>query len=450
MRILLLATVFLLFHDVDNEMCRTSLHQDQRSWMSTKTGYRQLVSRLDDGDHDNNGEQCSPVHLWTIVRHGTRYPSKDAILLMKEDLPRLRDMIVNSENSQLCDTDMELLRNWSVEIETEWSKNLHVEGEKEMILLGERWLNRYPELLSQYEPSVYRLRSTDTQRSLKSGESFITGLWSRVAVSQATWHVSASGHDPLIRFYKLCDKWVKDVKKNKVANRERDQFEQSEAMLEVARTTSELLGVEVTLRELDMMYVMCNFDLAWHPSQVSPWCRMFSDHDLKVMEYREDLEYYWIDGPGHNINSEPACVLIKDVLETFTNISNGSLKLNGTFYFTHSGTILKLLAHLNLFTDTEPLTSENFHKMEDRKWRTSKIGPFGANVAFVLQQCAESGFNVGLFVNENLTLLPGCDSMWCPLSKFIENFHNIENCDLEEICFKDDMSDSVEVPDDKY
>ena len=60
----------------------------------------------------------------------------------------------------------------------------------------------------------------------------------------------------------------------------------------------------------------------------------------------------------------------------------------GTFYFTHSGTILKFLAFLKLYRDPEPLTSDNFDRLKDeRLWRTSRIDAFGSNVAFVLKSC---------------------------------------------------------------
>lgn len=35
------------------------------------------------------------------------------------------------------------------------------------------------------------------------------------------------------------------------------------------------------------------------------------------MAYREDLEYFWKDGYGHEVNYEQACVPIQDLLEYF-------------------------------------------------------------------------------------------------------------------------------------
>lgn len=53
-------------------------------------------------------------------------------------------------------------------------------------------------------------------------------------------------------------------------------------------------------------------------------------------------------------------------------------------YFAHSGTLLKMLAHLGLYGGDETLTAENYERNVDRKWRTSLIDSFGSNLAFVL------------------------------------------------------------------
>ena len=180
----------------------------------------------------------------------------------------------------------------------------------------------------------------------------------------------------------------------------------------------------------------------------SPWCRVFTDHQLSVMEYREDLEYFWIDGPGFDINGDQACVLVNDALKTFQNIAAGNNQSRGTFYFSHSGTLLKLLAFLNVFEDQEQLRSDNFKQMDRRQWRTSKIGPFGGNVAFVLQKCDDE-YKIGLYVNEVLTTIPGCDD-WCPLTRFLSLFPLLEQCNFHEMCDKPEDEDIFNVPDDKY
>ena len=175
---------------------------------------------------------------------------------------------------------------------------------------------------------------------------------------------------------------------------------------------------------------------------------MFTDHQLNVMEYREDLEYFWIDGPGFQINGDQACVLVNDALKTFQNIAAGKSQSRGTFYLSHSGTLLKLLAFLNVFEDEEQLRSDNFKQMDRRRWRTSQIGPFGGNIAFVLQKCEEE-YKIGLFVNEVLTAIPGCDD-WCSLTRFLSLYPVLEQCKFDEMCDKPDNEEIINVPDDKY
>lgn len=53
-------------------------------------------------------------------------------------------------------------------------------------------------------------------------------------------------------------------------------------------------------------------------------------------------------------------------------------------YFTHSGTLLKLMAHIGLNKDEEHLTANNFPMMSNRKFKTSKIDSFATNLAFIL------------------------------------------------------------------
>ena len=64
---------------------------------------------------------------------------------------------------------------------------------------------------------------------------------------------------------------------------------------------------------------MCRFDTAWNYQTVtsSPWCNVFSNSDLQVLEYAEDLQNYWKDGYGYPLNYEQACPVLKDLITNF-------------------------------------------------------------------------------------------------------------------------------------
>lgn len=61
-----------------------------------------------------------------------------------------------------------------------------------------------------------------------------------------------------------------------------------------------------------MLYGLCAFEHSILSS--SPWCAAFYTEDMKVLEYYQDLKYYWQYGYGHSINYEQSCNLVKDLI----------------------------------------------------------------------------------------------------------------------------------------
>lgn len=150
------------------------------------------------------------------------------------------------------------------------------------------------------------------------------------------------------------------------------------------------------------MYQACGFETAWNKVTKSPWCSVFTENELKVLEYAEDLKYYWQDGYGHSLSYDQACPAFKDMITFLEKLvfivfllkkrttiifiycsREEHKKVN--VYFTHSGTILKIIAHIGIYKDKTHLTVNNFDKMVNyRKWRTGLIDAFASNLAFVL------------------------------------------------------------------
>ena len=50
---------------------------------------------------------------------------------------------------------------------------------------------------------------------------------------------------------------------------------------------------------------MCRYETAWEPFSDTrpPWCALFSEQDLALFEFAEDLKYYYHEGPGFEITS---------------------------------------------------------------------------------------------------------------------------------------------------
>jgi len=230
------------------------------------------------------------------------------------------------------------------------------------------------------------------------------------------------------------------VKDNPEATKEKKLFEQTDEFQSMIKSVSNRLGYEETLNitVIDMLYQMCSFEKAWRPKKLSAWCAVFNEEDLEIIEYREDLDYYYEDGYGHEINYQQACPMIKDVHDRFQRLVHKDTFFNpkGVFYFSHSGTLLKVLARFGLFEDSTVLKHSNRHsdEMKKREWKTSLIDSFATNLALVLFDCDE-GYHVTAYVQERPVLLPGCDAHLCPFSQFTAKYGPYaSSCNVEEIC----------------
>lgn len=198
---------------------------------------------------------------------------------------------------------------------------------------------------------------------------------------------------------------------------------------------------ELNASDVHLMYMSCAFETATNNQKFSPWCSVFDSETIKVFEFLEDLEYYWIDGYGYSITYEQVCPAIKDMIEHIKPESNLPVT---TIYFTHSGTILKFLTKLNLYKDENKLNHNSFY--DERKWRVSKIDSFASNILFVLYKCMNDDddieYKIQALHQERSINIPGCpvddnNNNLCDFNIFYNLFKNdIDNCNFDEMCFK--------------
>lgn len=114
-----------------------------------------------------------------------------------------------------------------------------------------------------------------------------------------------------------------------------------------------------------------------------------------------------------------------------------------TVYFGHTETLAPLYAAYGLFNDSTPLKDTNFQEMKLRVFKSSKILPFSANLAWVLYKCdyeeepqpSVNDFVLKLYVNEQAVKIPACDDYICPYKKVREAYaKDIDNCNFEQRC----------------
>ncbi len=114
-----------------------------------------------------------------------------------------------------------------------------------------------------------------------------------------------------------------------------------------------------------------------------------------------------------------------------------------------------LVTALRLFQDKTQLKHDNFDKTQDRRFRSGRISPFSANVAFVLHRCNQTLFSdtdsehdqykVSLLVNEMPIELYGLNEVLdcskdstkksvCDLRDFRHLIHSYLNDNLSDVC----------------
>ncbi|ELU06862.1 hypothetical protein CAPTEDRAFT_228544 [Capitella teleta] len=140
----------------------------------------------------------------------------------------------------------------------------------------------------------------------------------------------------------------------------------------------------------------------------------------------------------------------------FPEIGESIASRKGVFSFAHAETLLPFISLLGLFRDDLPLTADSLH--DNRRFKTSVISPFAANIALVLYSCDLSQQPHGNTVYDELGLqlispaqwrplmlrvlfneqdikLPFAQSHLVPLDQALNVFsQHLKRCDLSEIC----------------
>ena len=111
----------------------------------------------------------------------------------------------------------------------------------------------------------------------------------------------------LLRFYDECDKFQVEVNDNEETYAEARALETTQAWQEMESRVGGKAGVEMAGDLVRLAWDMCRFERAWQhhqDNQLYPvWCSLFSQPDLDIFQFSEDLKYYYDNGPVFNITT---------------------------------------------------------------------------------------------------------------------------------------------------
>ena len=410
-------------------------------------------------------ENCEPLHISMVLRHGTRYPSRNDVNKIDKMLNAIHEAL-KSRTMQIG----ELRLPWKNPFSHTNDKLLATVGEEEMYNIAKKTLRRFPGLLSRpYAPQNFDFISTGTTRAAQSAMAFAFGLFEgrgHLGVSHfqpVAIQSRAIDNDPLLRFFDVCQKYLTRVVENKTALHEYKTFKHGEEMRKVLQKVSSKMNIDsgvLSEEHIVGMYTACIFEVAIYERE-NTWCKLFDEEDFFVLDYMSDLKSYWKRAYGYPISYKISCPLLNRIITSLKNATEPSVedKVYGAFMFAHGETLQPLYALLDLFKDQEDLKASNFFKHRERKYKTSHIAPFGANIAFVLYRCvakdtvskesdnlgSQYSFMVQVFVNEELIAVPCCSKQKeCPLDTFLQCFDN-RPCDLSSLCSVESATEASHV-----
>lgn len=392
-------------------------------------------------------EQCQPVHLNMVVRHGSRYPSDGDREEMEDLLNKLNEIYTAS--SPFRYKNLTLPWNKPREWNDAEPSELSSVGENEQYNIAARFRSRFPEVfVKEYWNKYYKFESADKLRTAKSAMSFAYGLFeARGPVATSKFQpvaITFSGreNDRLLSSYKWCPRYEIDVEEHGVEEIER--FVKGPEIKNVTKQLEERLQItgklSLTFDFVEKIFRLCAFGVMNRGD--NSWCSLLNEDDIKVLEYQDDLENYYEHSYGNSLNHKIECTLLSDITQHLRDFSMGKNTFRGVFRFTSSGTLVSLLTILGLFRDTVPLRADNYIQQNKRLFMISNMVPMSANIAFVLYSCNSTEkagkleYKLQVLVNEKPVTLSCCHgNITCGLDKFLSCFkETVDSCDFDALC----------------
>ncbi|RWS25406.1 Multiple inositol polyphosphate phosphatase-like protein [Leptotrombidium deliense] len=328
-------------------------------------------------------------------------------------------------------------------------------GEKETIATAAKYRQLFPNLLDPQKSNI-EVGVTTKIRTNQTADAFIKGV-QKYSGCQSDEDIDSEWDDEeqvynwkpekiekdFLLFHSMCKEKIKQKSGKLPKFKTLKDFRKSELMTKIGEAVKMRLGLqrEIDFSIIDALVKTCAYEYATYND--SPWCALFTNTELQVMEYYYDLKDYLEDAYGSTTYAS-SCLLFKDLLQKLNNSLSEPKKRNSYLYFSHAGALKRLWATLGLFSDQRLLLSTEPHRdfcdRRNRMWRTSLNTPFGAHLAIILYKCRQEKsdqltFKLLTTVNTAPVTVKGCDGPVCDISQFQREYEPFANeCDLDTLC----------------
>ncbi|KAL9544841.1 hypothetical protein MBANPS3_007425 [Mucor bainieri] len=370
-----------------------------------------------------------------VIRHGTRYPVSSGMESINNALLTLNQ----SNNLDL----MGWLNGYKNEYLPSRTGQLDENGQQEEYLIGRRFAKTYPQFIRSLVDSDstivsqrLKISSSWSSRTLQSAQAFSVGAFEGLGTlgpaNLMTVPVFSfqENNDSLIAFHKTCPRWQKEAKP--LTNQIMEPVIQRLVSPIASRLTIEL-DIAVTVTDVQDFHDACTSEVSMHHT-IDTFCKLFTRQDIVTLEYLDDLKHYYKYSYGlPDLNEKMACDLGKYIVASINAMvekKEEAFKLD--VKFGHSETLLPLRTLLGLYQGSLSPNSSN-QEIEDRQFKLSNFGYFANNIAIQLLS-KEGLFYVRILDNEKPILLPGCQSIHCPIEQFRRVMALKTQCNFVEYC----------------
>ena len=218
-------------------------------------------------------EECKPIHINMVHRHGHRYPSSGT-------LKEYADLSRKINHGQVPDPGLNFSLPWFTPFTTQQRSHLTRVGEAELYHLGKRIKARFPDIFKghDYSPWRYTFMSTNKERTIHSSNSLASGIFEG-AGSLASGGIqpisvvvnSKDPNDKVLRFYDACPNFVANIEDNDQVIEEFLKFQSEQVMRQVKDKVERKLNItttgktgekELSYNDLDSIFTSCSYELS--------------------------------------------------------------------------------------------------------------------------------------------------------------------------------------------
>lgn len=265
-------------------------------------------------------------------------------------------------------------------------------GEIALQNISRRYQQLFPNILTgTYSATRFHFRHTGTSRTNTSIRAFANGLFGEVGaenvvyepVPEVDWFLNPFTHCPAY------DEEISDWE------RERLGFREGPEVQEMVEQVNRKLGFhganQLDFLQILSMWEWCHIDVALRfeasnseTGPDNPWCAAFSVAHQLLIEYYRGLGYFYHSSYGvrnQRLLQNLMCGVIQDLLRHMQSENNADTMAR--IFITDSNESRAMLVALGAFRDVWPMHRHNYAQQFGRRWSTSLITSFSANLVVV-------------------------------------------------------------------